>query len=128
MKNKMYMILAFVSILFGLVTLKTGGLTLFTAEGRISAGNYVPFVLWFNFTAGFFYTLTGIGIYLEKPWSLLLAKILASSTFIVFIAFGVYVLIGGSYELKTVGAMTLRTSFWTIISVILSKTIFKKAS
>ena len=128
MKNKMYMILASISILFGLVTLKTGGLTLFTAGGRISAGNYVPFVLWFNFTAGFFYTLTGIGIYLKKPWSLLLAKILASSTFIVFIAFGVYVLIGGSYELKTVGAMTLRTSFWTIISVILSKTIFKKAS
>ena len=128
MKNKMNIILAFVSILFGLVTLKTGGLSLFTEQGRILAGDYVPFVLWFNFTAGFFYIITGFGIYLKKPWSLLLAKILASATLFVFIAFGVHILIGGPYMIKTVGAMTLRTSFWTIISVVLSKTIFKKAS
>ncbi len=62
MKKKMYMLLAFVSILFGLVTLKTGGQTLFTIDGQNAAGDYVPFVLWFNFTAGFFYIITGIGI------------------------------------------------------------------
>ena len=48
-----FSILAFV---FGLLTLKSGGSVLFIdGDARQAAGHYVPFVLWFNFFAGFNY-------------------------------------------------------------------------
>ena len=121
MKNKLHIILALVSVVFGLMTVRTGALFLFTAEGRLAAGNYVPYVLWFNFIAGFFYTITGIGIFLKKPWSAKAANLLFLLTGIVFIAFGIHVFRGGAYEVRTIGAMIIRTVFWLIISVSLSK-------
>ena len=47
-----------VAVVFGLLTIKSGGSVLFIdGVDRQAAGNYVPFVLWFNFIAGFFYAL-----------------------------------------------------------------------
>ena len=46
--------LAVVAVLFGLLTVFSGGRTLFGGEGaRLAAGAIVPFVLWFNFIGGF---------------------------------------------------------------------------
>ena len=46
--------LAGVAVLFGLLTVLSGGRTLFGGEaGRLAAGAIVPFVLWVNFVAGF---------------------------------------------------------------------------
>lgn len=43
-----------IAIVFGLLTIKSGGSVLFVdGTAREDAGNYVPFVLWFNFLAGF---------------------------------------------------------------------------
>ena len=48
--------LAVVTVLFGLLTVLSGGRTLFGGEAaRLAAGAIVPFVLWFNFVAGFAY-------------------------------------------------------------------------
>ena len=120
MKNKLYIILAFISVVFGVMTIRTGGLFLFTEEGQVAAGNYVPFVLWFNFIAGFFYVVTGVGIALKKAWSLKASRALAILTGVVFIAFGGHVFFGGAYEVRTFGAMTFRTLFWVVISLLLS--------
>jgi len=105
------------AILFGLLTLKEGGSVLFfDGAAREAAGNYVPFVLWFNFSAGFAYIAAGIGLWGMKRWSAYLAVIIAVSTLIVFTAFGVHVLQGGAFELRTVIAMTLRSSIWLAIA------------
>ena len=105
------------AISFGLLTLKEGGSVLFfEGAAREAAGSYVPFVLWFNFSAGFAYIAAGIGLWGMKRWSAYLAVIIAVSTLIVFTAFGVHVLQGGAFEMRTVIAMTLRSSIWLAIA------------
>lgn len=49
---------ALLAVGFGLLTLWSGGNVLFGGEdARAAAGNYVPFVVVFNFAAGFAYVL-----------------------------------------------------------------------
>ena len=108
---------AVAAIAFGLLTIGSGGLTLFgSAAARQSAGAYVPFVLWFNFLAGFAYAAAGLGIWWMRRWAAVLAAALAAATLLVFAAFGVHVLGGGAYELRTVAAMTLRSALWIAIA------------
>jgi hypothetical protein len=109
---------AIIAVIFGVMTIKSGGSVLFiNGEARLAAGNYVDFVLWFNFLAGFFYVLTGIGIWLEKAWAPKAAITIAALTLLVFAAFGIHVLNGGEYEQRTVIAMSVRTLLWTAIAV-----------
>ena len=64
--------LAVVAVLFGLLTVFSGGRTLFGGEGaRLAAGAIVPFVLWFNFVAGFAYVVCGLGLWKRQRWSVL---------------------------------------------------------
>ncbi len=110
-----FSLLAFV---FGLLTLKSGGSVLFfDGEPRQAAGNYVPFVLWFNFLAGFVYLVTAISLWLMRPWAAWLSLLLAGSTLVIFAALGLYILNGGEYEMRTVAAMALRSGVWLVISV-----------
>jgi len=106
-----------IALLFGLMTIKSGGSVLFIdGEARLAAGNYVPFVLWFNFIAGFFYVITGIGIYLRKKWAERAAIIITALTLTVFAALGFHILNGGEYEQRTVIAMCLRSFVWASIA------------
>lgn len=108
-----------VAVGFGLLTIKEGGTVLFGSEAaRAAAGNYVPFVLWFNFLAGFAYVIAAVGLWALKRWAVWLALVIAVSTLVVFVAFGVYVLEGGAYEMRTVVAMTLRTAVWAIVAAV----------
>ncbi len=110
--------LAIVAIAFGALTLFSGGRALFgTPEARASVGNAVPFVLWFNFCAGFVYILAGLGLLRRRPWAVYASIFLASSTALIAAAFGAYVLGGGAFELRTVGAMAIRLLFWIVVSV-----------
>jgi len=103
---------------FGLLTVKSGGSVLFIdGAARQAAGNYVPFVLWFNFFAGFVYVITAIVLWLMRPWSVWLSLLLAGSTLIIFAAFGLHILNGGEYEMRTVMAMTLRSVVWIVIAI-----------
>ena len=111
--------IALIAILFGLLTLKSGGLTLFVdGPDRAAAGNYVPFVLWFNFLAGFVYIIAGLGLFLWRKWAVSLAMVLFVATFVVFMGLGVHIWLGGLYELRTVQAMILRTSVWMAIAFV----------
>ena len=112
-------IVAIFAVVFGVMTIKSGGSVLFIdGEARRAAGNYVDFVLWFNFSAGFFYVVTGIGIWLEKAWVLAAAITIATLTLLVFGAFGVHIFYGGEYEQRTVAAMTLRSVVWITIAIV----------
>ena len=104
---------------FGMLTLKEGGTILFGDEAaRTAAGNYVPFVLWFNFLAGFAYVIAGAGIWLRQRWGVWLSAAIATATALTFAAFGVHIYSGGAFELRTVIAMSLRTLVWVAITAI----------
>lgn len=121
--------IASIAVLFGIMTIKSGGQVLFGNESyRVAAGNYVPFVLWFNFLTGFIYLVAGVGIALRKPWSTWLSLSIAAATLLVFSAFGVHIFTGGTYEAQTVAAMTLRSIVWVVISVFLIQNIKKGAN
>jgi len=111
--------IALFAICFGLLTIKEGGAVVFDLGiARKESGNYVPFVLWFNFSAGFAYVVAGAGIWLNKGWAVRLATFIAIATVTTFIAFGFHIYAGGAYEMRTVFAMSLRTSVWTIIALL----------
>ncbi len=108
---------AVVAVLFGGLTLYSGGSVLFIdGPARVAAGNYVPAVLWFNFLAGFVYILAGMGLFLWRGWAVVLAMVIAVATLIVFAGLGLHILSGGDYELRTVKAMALRSSVWIMIA------------
>jgi hypothetical protein len=104
-----------VAVLFGIATVASGGNVLF-GSGAAAAGDYVPFVVWFNFIAGFFYVAAGFGLWRRRRWAAWLALALAMLTALAFAAFGWHVLAGGAFEQRTVAAMTLRTLLWAAIA------------
>ena len=111
-------VVSIIAIAFGLLTLKSGGEVLFVdGSGREAAGNYVPYVLWFNFLMGFVYIVAGAGLLLQKRWAVWLSIFIATATIVVFAIFGVNILLGELFELRTVGAMTLRSGVWVVISI-----------
>ena len=118
MQNRRWDILiaAVVVTLFGLLTVLSGGRALFGGpEARAAVGDAVPFVLWFNFLAGFAYVAAGIGLILQTNWATKLSIAILVATVLVMIAFGVHVLLGGTYEMRTVWAMSLRTVVWGVV-------------
>lgn len=111
-------IISLIAIGFGLLTIKEGGAVLFyDGAARAAAGNYVPFVLWFNFLAGFAYVIAGVGLWMCRPWAARLAIAIAAATALTFAAFGTFVYFGGAWEQRTLIAMSLRTLVWVGISL-----------
>ena len=111
--------LAIAAIAFGVLTVLSGGRALFSGmEARAELGNIVPFVLWFNFLAGFVYVLAGATLLLAKPRAAPLALFLAVSTILVFLAFAVHIAAGGAFEARTAGAMSLRSLFWIAVAFV----------
>lgn len=127
--NKLWLRLAaVVAVAFGLLTIKEGGTVLFGGDAaRSAAGNYVPFVLWFNFLAGFAYVAAGVGLWRRQHWALWLALAIVGGTLAVFAAFGAHILGGGAYEQRTVIAMSLRSVVWAVISVIAYQSMPRRA-
>ncbi len=112
-------VISLIAIGFGLLTIKEGGTILFgDGAARTAAGHYVPFVLWFNFLAGFVYVVAGAGLWLRQRWAVWLAAAIALATAITFAAFGAHVASGGAYEFRTVVAMSMRTLVWAVIAAI----------
>ncbi len=116
-KPVIMMIAGVIAIGFGVLTLYSGGSVLFVdGPAREAAGNYVPFVLWFNFLAGFVYVFAGIGLLAGRGWAVRLAMLIALATLLVFVALGFHVWSGGAYEPRTIKAMILRSTVWLAIA------------
>lgn len=106
-----------IAVGFGLLTIKSGAGVLFgPEETRRAAGSYLPSLVWFNFIAGFAYVAAGVGLSFERHWAALLTLSIAITTLAAFAAFGVHVSGGGAYEMRTVGAMLVRTTLWAVIA------------
>lgn len=116
--------IALFGLIFGIVTLFSGGSVLFGSESaRISAGNYVPLVVWFNFTAGFFYIIAAIGVLLGKPWSYPLSVLIAVATATTAAIFAYYVSTGVGFEMRTVAALAVRTGFWSLMAFLIRRSL-----
>lgn len=110
-------IAGFIAIAFGLLTIVSGGRALFgDAAARAAVGAAVPFVLWFNFGAGFAYVAAGAGLYAGRRWAGMLAAALALALVAVSVAFALHVAGGGAFEMRTVAALGLRTLLWLVIA------------
>ena len=115
----MLWVISLVAIGFGLLTIKEGGMVLFGDEvASAAAGSYVPFVLWFNFLAGFAYVVAGAGLWRGHRWALCLGISIAIASLFVFAALVVHINSGGAYEKRTVIALSLRILVWLTISAI----------
>lgn len=116
--------LAIFAIAFGLLTIASGGHILFgDEEARRAAGHYVPFVLWFNFLAGFAYVGAGLTIFRSPPWAAKSALGIAGATALVFAGLGIHIAMGGSFEVRTIAALTFRTLIWCAIYLLLSRSL-----
>ena len=117
--NRIVNWMAIAAIVFGVMTVLTGGRALFgSLESRAGFGNAVPFVLWFNFLAGFVYIVAGAGLLLCRHWAVYTSLFVAVSTILVFVAFGVHVIGGGAFERRTIGALTIRSIFWIAVTIV----------
>ncbi|MCK4911134.1 MAG: hypothetical protein KAR83_05810 [Thermodesulfovibrionales bacterium] len=120
-------ILAAIAVLFGVLTIISGGQVLFgDISYRQSAGNYVLFVVWFNFLAGFVYIVAGSGIWMRQGWAVWVSLVIAVATIMVFAAFGMHIFSGGGYETRTVGAMSLRSIVWILIFIFSYRETFRR--
>ncbi len=116
-----------VAVLFGLMTIKEGGAVLLGNEAAVTAaGNYVPFVLWFNFLSGFAYVAAGVGLWLQQRWAVWLALAIAVAILLTFSAFGLHINSGGAYEQRTVVAMGMRTVVWLVIAGVAMRVMLRK--
>lgn len=125
-KPLLFLFAAFFAIIFGTLTVYSGGAVLFVdGAAREAAGNYIPFVLWFNFLSGFAYIAAGIGLFLWREIAVKLSMLIFVATALTFAAFGLHILFDGSYEWRTVGAMVLRSGVWLAIALY-SRALWKK--
>ncbi|MCP4386202.1 MAG: hypothetical protein GY798_33140 [Hyphomicrobiales bacterium] len=108
-------VVSVIAVLFGVLTVVSGGNALFVDSAAV--GDAVPFVLWFNFLAGFAYVLAGIGLFLWKRWAAMLSAGIAITTLVIFAAFVWHVANGGAFEMRTMGAMTVRSGIWIAIAI-----------
>lgn len=120
-------VISLLAIAFGLLTIKEGGTVIFgDGAARVAAGNYVPFVVWFNFLAGFAYVIAGIGLWLQQRWAIFLAAGIAVATALTFAALGMHIYAGEAYEQRTVFAMSLRTLVWLTITAVAAYALRRK--
>lgn len=113
---------AVVALVFGVLTVFAGGAALFGGDRTSEiVGNAVPFVLWFNFLAGFAYVAAGAGLLLRRRWALWLSFAIVTGTVLVAIFFGVHILRGGLFEIRTVGALFFRAGVWAAITIVAAR-------
>jgi hypothetical protein len=117
--NWLLIVASGVAVVFGILTIVSGGSVLFgSVAAQADAGNVVPFVLWFNFLSGFVYVVAGVGIVLGRRWSITLSLALSAAIAAVFVLFGLHVYQGAAFEMRTVGAMSLRLLVWIAIAAV----------
>ncbi|WP_113911174.1 hypothetical protein [Roseovarius dicentrarchi] len=103
-----------VAIVFGLLTVFAGGRALFASDAAI--GDVVPFVLRFNFMAGFVYILAGVGLLRRERSAVWISLAILAVTFLVAVALCIHIQQGGAYEPRTGAVMILRIVVWAVIT------------
>lgn len=112
-------VLGALAIIFGLLSIYSGGQVLFgAATARADAGKIVPAIVWFNFLSGFVYVVSGAQMLRLRRSGALLAMGLAAALVLVAALFALHIATGGLFEMRTVLAMLLRLSFWCLVAAV----------
>jgi hypothetical protein len=101
-----------IPVFFGLVTLREGSANLFGTPEIV----IVPFVLWYNFVAGAFYVLAGVGFARRAAWAPKLALGIAVGNALVLLALLVHIGVGLPFAARTPFAMIFRTFLWVALA------------
>lgn len=123
-QSKLIHISAGIAVVFGLLTVASGGATLL---GELEMGAVVVFVLWFNTLAGLAYVVAGLGLWQGRRWAYPLSLAIFAATLLVLVAFGLHVAQGGAFEMRTVYAMTLRSAVWGAIALMARQLLTRQA-
>ncbi len=103
---------------FGVMTIFSGGSVALRLGSALElAGDVIPFVVWFNFAAGFVYVATAIGIWSARSWAGTLATLIAVATALVAIGLAFAVVNGQAYEMRTIGALGFRFVLWAGVAI-----------
>ncbi|MBT3915645.1 MAG: hypothetical protein HOF23_04680 [Rhodospirillaceae bacterium] len=114
---KLLQVLAVIALIFGIASIFSGGQVLFGSDSaRIAVGDYIPFVVWSNFIAGFAYIVAAFGLLRRTRWGAHLALAITIGTLIVFAALGIAIISGEAFEIRTIGAMILRAGLWLALT------------
>lgn len=110
-------LLAFAIIAFALLTIFMSSSVLFDWFGiRAGQGNYVPFIVKTNLTAGILYLIVVFGFLKAEKWAYWAMLSIALLLILAFTLFIVHIQTGGSYESKTIGAMIFRILFTLLLA------------
>lgn len=108
-------------IIFALLTVFMSSAVLFDWFGlREIQGNYVPFVVKSNLTAGFIYLISVYGFLKSQKWvfwALLSAALLLIYTSVLYY---VHTHTGGLYETRTMGALIFRTVLTLVFAFLIN--------
>jgi hypothetical protein len=117
LKKKTKFWIGLVFFLFGILTIVSGGRSLFTEDGIESRGAIVPVVLWFNFFAGFFYIAAGFLVSNSSHLVRWLSVGISIGSTIVLIYLLGHIVRDEAFQIKTLFAMSFRVIFWISFSV-----------
>ncbi|PRX43821.1 hypothetical protein [Salegentibacter salegens] len=109
-KSKIFRyVIAILILAFALVTLFMSSSVLFNWFGiRAKQGDFVPFIVWTNFVAGFIYLIAALGFLQSKKWTLWILTTVALLLFIALMILLLHIDRGGSFEFETIRAMVFR--------------------
>lgn len=117
-KKVIRIIIALVLFLFAAVTLFMSSAVLFDWFGiRAKQGNFVPFIVKTNLTAGVLYLLVLYGFLKSEKWAFWVMLTVALILFYAFGLFYIHIHTGGLYENKTIAAMIFRILLTLSLSV-----------
>lgn len=117
-KHKIFKyVIAIVLIVFALVTIFMSSSVLFDWFGiRAKEGNFVPFIVKTNLTAGFLYLIVAYGYIQHKRWAFWAMLTVALLLVYAFALFYLHMHSGGLYENRTIGAMIFRIVLTLILA------------
>lgn len=114
MKNKLIIIAAIVSLIFGLLTIFAGGSVILDLFGmREREGNYVPYVVWASFISGILYVFASFGFFKNRAWTKTVLKYAIYILIAGLVALIVWILKNEPYET----AIIFKLSFRILLSV-----------
>ena len=85
---------------------------------RAKQGDYVLFIVITNLLCSLIYFVAVYGFIKQKNWTALLLGLALSLLIIVFAYFTIYINNGGTYEVKTYGAMMFRIAVTAVFTVL----------
>ena len=113
----MYRFAAVVALVVGLTTVVEGGSVLLGIETK-----KYHIILWlvrYNVFIGFISLLAGIGLWMEKIWAGILAKVILICHGVVLLLLSVMLLLGLTVAVISIVAMLFRTAMWIVINFVI---------